>query len=164
MSEYLEKARADGVIFGDEKGVFNGDEVATRAEFIAIAERFWGLSGGENVFSDVSEDDWFCKSFAAANFCGVFSGTAEGEARPYEHIKTEDAVAIIGRYYNATNHKGSYIGLSPYAENYFGYAFENGMFSGWNFLPNPKKGITKNEVIALFYRYQEKNGQTECFV
>ena len=163
MSEYLSKAQADGIIFGDEKGVLNEDKKATRAEFLAIATRFWGLSGGENIFSDVTEDDWFCKSIAAANFCGIFSGTPEGEARPYELIKTEDAVSIIGRYYNATAHKGKYTGLAEYAEHYFGYAFENGLFSSWRHLPNPKQSVTKGEIIALFYGYRDKNEQTDCF-
>ena len=163
VSEYLLKAQEDGIIFGDEKGNLHGDNEATRAEFLAIAERFWGLSGGENIFSDVTEKDWFCKSIAAANFCGIFSGTPEGEAKPRELIKTEDAVAIIGRYYNASACKGRYLGLSEYAEVYFGYAFENGFFSGWKHLPNAKQGITKEEIVSLFYRYREKNEETECF-
>lgn len=162
-SEYITKAIQEGIIFGDEKGVFRGDENITRAEFLAIAERFWGLAGGENVFSDVSEDDWFCKSIAAANLYGIFSGTPEGEARPYEPIRTEDAISVIGRYYNAKSHKGSYIGLSEYAKEYFGYAFENGMFSDFKRLPNPKNSIAKVEALALFYRYQEKNEQTDFF-
>ena len=163
MSEYLSKAQEEGVIFGDEKGVLNEDKEATRAEFLAIAARFWGLSGGENIFSDVAEKDWFCKSIAAANFCGIFAGTPEGEARPYELITTEDAVAIIGRYYNAAAHKGRYTGISPYAEDYFGYAFENGLFSQWGHLPNPKQGVTKGEIISLFYEYRDKNNKTDCF-
>ena len=163
VSEYLLRAQEEGIIFGDEKGVIHGDDEATRAEFLAIAERFWGLTGGENIFSDVTETDWFCKSIAAAHFCGIFSGTQEGEAKPYELIKTEDAVTIIGRYYNASNCKGKYIGLSEYAEAYFGYAFENGFFSGWKHLPNAKQGITKEEIVSLFYRYREKNEEIECF-
>ena len=163
MEKYLVKAKEDGVLFGDEKGVLHEDDDATRAEFLAIATRFWKLSGGKNSFSDVKEGDWFCGSIAAANFCGIFYGTPEGEAKPFELIKTEDAVSIIGRYYGATEHKGSYKGLSKYAEAYFGYAFENGLFSGWKQLPNPKHSITKGEIVSLFYRYQEKNQQSECF-
>ncbi|MBR4720856.1 MAG: hypothetical protein IK057_03735 [Clostridia bacterium] len=163
MSEYLSKAQEEGIIFGDENGVLNEDKEATRAEFLAIATRFWGLSGGENVFSDVTEKDWFCKSIAAANFCGIFAGTPEGEAKPYELIKTEDAIAIIGRYYNATAHKGKYTGIAEYAADYFGYAFENGLFSSWRHLPNSKQGVTKGEIISLFYGYRDKNVQTDCF-
>lgn len=163
MSEYLAKAQGEGIIFGDEKGNLREDEELTRAEFLAIAVRFWELSGGENVFSDVSEKDWFCKSIAAANFCGIFWGTLEGEAKPREIIKTEDAITVIGRYYNATYHKGRYSGLSEYAESYFGYAFENGFFSGWRHLPNPKQGITKSQAVSLFYRYREQNTLSDCF-
>ena len=164
ITEYILRAREEGIVFGDENGNLQEDKEVTRAEFLTIAARFWKLSGGENVFSDVAEDDWFCKSIAAAHFYGIFSGTETGEAKPYELIKIEDAVAIVGRYYNATDHKGRYIGISEYAEHYFGYAFENGIFSGWRYLPNAKHGITKGEVVSLFYRYQEKNEQTECFV
>lgn len=163
ISEYLTKAQSDSFVFGDESGDLHGDDEVTRAEFLAIAVRFWELSGGENVFSDVSEEDWFCKEVAAANACGIFFGTPEGEAKPRELIKTEDAISVIGRYYNASNHKGRYSSLSAYAESYFGYAFESGFFAGWKRLPNPRKGITKNEVLSLFYRYKEKNEQSGCF-
>ena len=163
MPDYLVSAQNDGVIFGDEKGDLHENEPATRAEFLALTVRFLGLTGGENVFSDVSENDWFAKSMAAAYFSGIFAGFPDGTARPYEQVKTEDAIAILGRYYNATEHKGQYSGISGYAADYFGYAFENGIFSAWRHLPAPKRSITKGEVISLLYRYREENSENVCF-
>jgi len=163
IQETLLTAKAEGVIFGDEKGNLRADEEATRAEFLTFLVRFLDLSGGENAFSDVSEGDWFEPSVSAANFGGIFSGYEDGTARPYELIKTEDAVAIIGRYYNAVSHKGSYIGVADYAEGYFGYAFENGVFSDWKYLPVPKRNITRGEIISILYKYREKNSEDMCF-
>ena len=67
MSDYLITAQEDGVIFGDEKGNLHENDYATRAEFLALAVRFLELSGGENVFLDVSDSDWFSKSIASAH-------------------------------------------------------------------------------------------------
>ena len=163
MSDYLITAQKDGILFGDEKGDLHENEPATRAEFLALTVRFLGLTGGENVFSDVSEDDWFSGSVASAYFCGIFSGFDDGTARPYEQVKTEDAIAILGRYYNATEHKGQYSGVSGYAADYFGYAFEKGIFSAWKHLPAPKRSITKGEIISILYRYREENSENVCF-
>lgn len=163
MQETLLAARADGIIFGDENGNLREEEEATRAEFLTFLVRFLDLSGGENVFSDVNEGDWFEPFISAANLSGIFSGFTDGTARPYDLIKTEDAVAIIGRYYNAVSHRGSYSGVSDYAEDYFGYAFENGIFSDWKYLPVPKKSITREEIISILYKYRERNYGNVCF-
>lgn len=162
-SGYLLAAKNDGIIYGDENGNLREDDEATRAEFLAFLVRFLGLSGGENTFSDVSENDWFEKYISAASFSGIFSGFSDGTARPHELITTEDAVTILGRYYNAASRKGSYGGVSEYAADYFGYAFENGIFSEWKKLPVPKHGITRGEIISILYRYKEENVQNSCF-
>ncbi|MBR4723333.1 MAG: S-layer homology domain-containing protein [Clostridia bacterium] len=163
MQEILSTARADGIILGDGKGNLHEEQEATRAEFLTFLVRFLELSGGENVFSDVSDGDWFEPFVSAANFSGIFSGFEDGTARPYDLIKTEDAVSIIGRYYNAVSHKGSYSGVSDYAEDYFGYAFENGVFSDWKYLPVPKRSITREEIISVLYKYREINSKNSCF-
>ncbi len=163
MNDYIITAQEDGVIFGDEKGNLHENDYATRAEFLALAVRFLGLSGGENAFSDVSDSDWFSKSVAAAYFCGIFAGFEDGTARPLEPVKTEDVIAILGRYYNATEHKGQYSGVSDYAADYFGYAFENGIFSAWKHLPAPKRSITKGEIVSVLYRFHEENSEEVCF-
>lgn len=163
MPHYLLSAQNEGIIVGDEKGNLHLEEEATRAEFLTFLVRFLGLSGGENVFSDINENAWFAPYFSAANFSGIFAGFSDGTARPYELIKTEDAVAILGRYYNASTHKGSYSGVSDYAVDYFGYAFENGIFSQWRHLPAPKRGITREEIISILYRYREENEENRCF-
>lgn len=163
MPDCILAAQKEGIIFGDEKGNLHLEEEATRAEFLTFLVRFLGLSGGENVFSDISENDWFASCVAAANFSGIFLGFSDGTARPYERIKTEDAIAILGRYYNAASHKGSYSGISDYAVDYFGYAFENGIFAEWKHLPAPKSGITREEIISILYRYRKENVQNLCF-
>jgi hypothetical protein len=163
MQETLLAAQEEDIIVGDEKGNLRENEEATRAEFLAFLVRFLDLSGGENVFSDVNEGDWFEPFVSAANLGGIFSGFEDGTARPYDVIKTEDAVTIIGRYYNASVHKGNYSGVSDYAEDYFGYAFENGIFSDWKYLPAPKRSITRGEIISILYKYRERNSENLCF-
>lgn len=163
MEGYLASAQKEGLLFGDENGELRENETATRAEFLTLLTRFLGLSGGENEFSDISDGDWFAGAVAAASFNGIFFGYDDGTARPYELIKTEDAIAVIGRYYSATEHKGKYSGVSDYATDYFGYAFENGIFSAWKHLPAPNRGITRGEIVSVLYRYREENDKNICF-
>ena len=163
IGRYVAYAKEDGLLVGDPEGNLRAEDFATRAEFLAIIVRFFELTGGENVFSDVKEEDWYAQSISAAHFCGIYEGYDDGTARPYELIKTEDAISVIGRYYNATKHKGRYSGVSSYAEAYFGYAFEKGMFDVWEYLPDPKSEITRGEIVALLYMYREENGSEECF-
>ncbi|MDD6735018.1 MAG: S-layer homology domain-containing protein, partial [Clostridiales bacterium] len=156
QEDYISRAFAEGIIVGDENGNFDGDKQATRAEFAAIAVRFLKLSGGVNVFSDVSDSDWFADSVAAAAANGMLFGYEDGRMRPDEPIKCEDAVTIIGRFYEA---EASGIGLhsvSPYARRYYAYALEHDLFTSWQF-SNPAHNITKSEILSLLYRYSQQD-------
>ncbi len=155
MDNYIARAVEDGILYGDENGNLGENNLATRAEFLSILVRFLGLSGGNNDFLDVKNTDWFSSSVATAKFCGIFAGYDDGTARPMENLLTQDAVSIFGRYYNAVSTRGKYLNVSDYAEKYFAYAYENRFFDEFDNFPNPKRYITKGEIITLLYRYKE---------
>lgn len=154
-ADYISRAAAEGIIVGDENGNFDGNAAATRAEFAAIAVRFLGLSGGVNVFTDVSDSDWFAESISAAAANGMLFGYEDGRVRPYAPIKCEDAVTIIGRYYEAASDGGPR-NVSGYARKYYAYALKNSIFTSWSF-NNPQHNITKGEILELLYNYKEQD-------
>ena len=154
--DYVSRAYSDGIIFGDETGNFDGEKQATRAEFAAMAVRFFGLSGGVNVFGDVSDSDWFSQSIASAAANGMLFGYEDGMVHPYEPITCEDTVTIIGRYYEAYANPDGLNNVVPYARRYYSYALENALFTGWK-LNDPQHCVTKGEIVELLYKYREND-------
>lgn len=150
---YVETARADGVVTGDENGDFNEDKIASRAEFAVMLVKFLNLDGGINVFSDVKSSDWFSHAMAAASRYGLLVGDENNMARPGEAIKREDAVTVLGRYYKAVSKTGTSSGaVSDYAAGYWGYAEDNGLI-GEEQLQNPAAAATKGELLKMIYDY-----------
>lgn len=156
---YIDVARKDGVVAGNESGGFDEDKLASRAEFAVMLTKFLNLSGGINVFSDVHENDWFAKALCAANHHGLLMGNEYGMAMPYAPITREDAVTVLGRQYNARTEKGGVNGVSEYARAYWAYAEKNRLLSG----ENPKEQISKGEILKLIYDYDECVAETVRF-
>ena len=70
----------------------------TRAEFTAIAMRFAKLpTGGKNIFSDVTESDWFYDVVVGSIQYGWINGYSDGTFRPNATITRAEVTAIINR-------------------------------------------------------------------
>lgn len=70
----------------------------TRAEFTAIAMRFAKLpTGGENIFSDVTESDWFYDVVVGSIQYGWINGYSDGTFRPNATITRAEVTAITNR-------------------------------------------------------------------
>lgn len=64
-----------GVIKGVGDNQFAPDRAITRAEFTVIAMRFADLdTSGENIFTDVSADDWFYEQVVGSIKYGWITG------------------------------------------------------------------------------------------
>lgn len=158
---YVDAALADGVIFGDENGNVNPDNPLTRAEFAVILTQFLGISGGINTFPDVSPHDWFADAMVAANYYSILVGDENGNARPYDMIRREDAVTVLGRYYAAKSQNTAFSeGVSDYAKPYWAYAVSNNLLTVFD----PGDYISKGEVLALLYDYDTKDGREVRFL
>ena len=81
---------------GDNK--FEPERSITRAEFTAMAMKFAvGGEEGENIFSDVDEDDWFYKAVVDSIQYGWINGFSDGTFRPYKTITRAEVVTIVNR-------------------------------------------------------------------
>jgi hypothetical protein len=87
-----------GVLQGYGDGAFGPGDPVTRAQFTAIAMRFGTLDAtGENLFSDVSEGDWFYPYVVGAIQSGWITGYPDGTFRPDATIARAEVVAITNR-------------------------------------------------------------------
>lgn len=87
-----------GIIAGIGNGQFAPDRAITRAEFTVIAMRFAELdTSGENIFTDVSEDDWFYDYVVGAIKYGWITGYSDGRFGPYDTITRAQVTTIVNR-------------------------------------------------------------------
>ena len=158
---YVNLAIGDGVITGDENGNVNPDNPVTRAEFAVIVTKFLNLSGGINSFSDVAPHDWFHDAMVAANHHSILFGDEHRRANPYALISRQDAVTILGRFYEAKNMNTSLSKDVPqYAKEYWAYAASEGLLTQ----SDPKGYVSKGEMLQLLYDYDIKDSGSIRFM
>ncbi len=87
------------IIIGYTNATFNQGGNITRAEFASIVELAMGLAEGmgENTFSDISKEDWYCRYIETASVYGIIAGFADGTFGPNDKITRELAMTIVVR-------------------------------------------------------------------
>lgn len=89
-----------GVIAGYEDGSFRPNAPITRAEFAAIATRFFaerGVTYNEGLFADITGDEWFADVVAAAVDRGLLGGYPDDTVRPNATITRAESCAVVNR-------------------------------------------------------------------
>lgn len=89
-----------GVIAGYEDGSFRPNAPITRAEFAAIATRFFaerGVTYNEGLFADITGDEWFADVVAAVADRGLLGGYPDGTVRPNATITRAESCAVVNR-------------------------------------------------------------------
>ena len=89
-----------GIVKGYEDGSFRPNAPITRAEFGAIATRFFAETGATYVpgtFTDVTGDEWYANAIQDAVNLGLIGGYPDGTVRPNNNITRAEACAIVNR-------------------------------------------------------------------
>lgn len=87
-----------GLVEGVGNNEFAPDRAITRAEFTVIAMRFTnGEVSGENIFSDVSTNDWFYDQVVGSIQYGWITGYEDGTFRPNTTIARAEVTTIVNR-------------------------------------------------------------------
>ena len=89
-----------GIVKGYEDGTFRPNAPITRAEFAAIATRFFEETGATyepGTFIDVTGDEWFAGAIMDAVNLGLIGGYEDGTVRPNNNITRAEACAIVNR-------------------------------------------------------------------
>lgn len=148
-------------INGYPDGSFKPDDNVTRAEFAKIVCNTFGISGSyKEIFSDVSENDWFAQSVCALSDLNIVNGYSS-EFSPNSNIKREDAAVILFRLLDYLNintsgsklHFGDTDFISDYALASVEKMSEAGIITGDdNLMFNPLNNLTRAEACAIIHR------------
>ena len=87
-----------GLAGGYQDGSFKPDNLITRAEFMALANRAFSLTSVAPIeFMDVNSTDWHAVEVAKAMAAGYISGYEDNTIRPDNEITREEAAAMLAR-------------------------------------------------------------------
>ncbi|TYP74856.1 glycosyl hydrolase [Paenibacillus methanolicus] len=96
----LERWAENGVLTGDANGVLMPNKAITRAEYVAILNRVFGLTAkAASNFTDVGANDWYANELAIAKQAGYYTGFPDGTARALAPVTREDAVTLLARLF-----------------------------------------------------------------
>lgn len=91
---------AMGIIGGYEDGSFQPNASITRAEFAAIAVRFFeekSVDYDMGSFIDIEGDEWYADAIQAAKEYGIIGGYPDGSFQPNDVITRAEACSIVNR-------------------------------------------------------------------
>lgn len=104
-SGYVKYLNNHGVAYGKTKTTFAPDDAITRAEYTALAVRFFEVYGDGSAeimekyksFDDVSEGDWAASYIQAATKYGWVNGYEDGSFHPSCQITRAEVVTLTNR-------------------------------------------------------------------
>ncbi len=91
---------AMGIVTGYEDGSFKPNAPITRAEFAAMAVRFFEEDSAiyeEGTFNDIAGSEWFADAVQAAKDHSIIGGYPDGSFQPNKNISRAEACSIINR-------------------------------------------------------------------
>ena len=112
-SGYAKYLNNYGVVYGTEDGKFSPDKPITRAEFVAMAVRFFEVYGNGNPvimeqyaeFNDVSDGYWAAEYIKDAAIYGWVKGYGDSTFRASQEITRAEVVTIVNRLLDRTADK-----------------------------------------------------------
>ena len=99
---------AMGILTGFEDGSFQPNAPITRAEFAAIAVRFYendSVDYTDGTFSDITGSEWFADAVQAAKEQGIIGGYPDGSFQPNKAITRAEACSIVNRTLDRVPHE-----------------------------------------------------------
>ena len=112
-SGYVKYLNNYGAVYGKEDGNFDPDAAISRAEFVAMAVRFFEVYGDGNPtimeqyaeFTDISDGYWAAQYIRDAAIYGWIRGYGDGTFRATQAITRAEVVTIVNRLLDRTADK-----------------------------------------------------------
>lgn len=98
--EAIVKCAEKGILRGYDDNTYMPDNLVTRAEFASILIRIAGITVEDeydDVFTDVTENDWYFANVYAAKEAGIINGTSNTEFSPNAYITREEMATMVYR-------------------------------------------------------------------
>ncbi|HZK17795.1 MAG TPA: S-layer homology domain-containing protein [Clostridia bacterium] len=96
----IEVLASQNVLLGTGNGLFSPEGWLTRAEFMAMIVRAYGLldyEGEPCTFRDVAENDWYVKYLSPAVSVGLIGGYTDNTFRPHNEITRQEMAVLVSR-------------------------------------------------------------------
>ncbi len=107
-----------GIVDGYPDGTFMPDEPITRAEFAALAVRFFKVKNVNKDYFDDDEGHWAEPEINAAASIGLIEGYGDGTFRPERNIKRSEAMTIVNKVLGRHPHKDQLLpGMITWEDN-----------------------------------------------
>lgn len=158
-----------GVIKGSGNHLFFPGSAITRADFIVMLDRAFGMSealdsgliDSSGTFVDVPGNTYYSKSVTAAKAFGVATGTDDNRFLPEQNMTRQDAMVFLKRTLDRTQltlPAGSLSGytdinqISNYARESVSALVNARVISGSNGKLSPTANVTRAEMAVMLYR------------
>ena len=158
-----------GVIKGSGNHLFYPGSAITRADFIVMLDRAFGMSealdsgliDSNGTFVDVPGNTYYSKSVTAAKAFGVATGTDDNRFMPDQNMTRQDAMVFLKRTLDRTQltlPAGNLSGysdidqISSYAREAVSALVNARVISGSNGKLSPTANVTRAEMAVMLYR------------
>lgn len=150
-----------GVVSGYGDGSFRPDRSISRAEFVSVINKLFGLSVKSDVnFADVPASAWYSSQLAIAKHAGYYEGFSENRAMADAAITRQDAATLLSRIFEAAGSPAQTAPATPYTDSaaISGYAKEavaalSGIITGYSDGSfKPQGNLTRAETVTLIDR------------
>jgi len=159
-SSTISKWIDQGLIKGYGDNTIRPDNPVTRAEFVSMVNRAWGISndGYSLVFQDVAKDQWYYSDIAAAYNLGYISGSSPETFEPDSTITREQAAVMIAqlltweanRQDNVLSGLADYEQLADWSKPYVETIFAQGILKGYpDKTFRPTRSVTRAEAMVV---------------
>ncbi len=168
----------NGIVQGGGDHLFYPGNPITRADFIVMLDRAYGMSdalqsglvASKGTFSDVPAGAYYAKAVNAARAFGVAGGTSDGRFLPQQKMTRQDAMVFLKRTIDCTPLRlaagqlsgfGDIAQVASYAREAVGALVTAQVIGGSNGRLNPTAQVTRAEMAVMLYRathMTEQNG------
>lgn len=150
-----------GYLNGKPDGGFHPQDTITRAEFVKVINRMFGLTTTSGVtFTDVPSGYWAKDEIDIAVTNGVAQGDGAGNFEPEKPITRQEAAKMIANYLNISDLDHDkiskfpdYSQISYWAINEFEAVVEKGYIKGNDLgMLSPKSNMSRAEAVVMLGR------------
>lgn len=163
--EAISRLHASGIMQGTTATAFSPKRPVTRAEFITVLIRAFGITpttSAISAYTDVPRSTWYYGAIQAATELGLTNGLGNGTFRPDQALTRQEAAVWLGKTLKQAIPAAS--SLSTYRDNSSIAAWASpyvtaisalGLMQGSEGLFHPAQSITRQETAVIFDRLLE---------
>lgn len=156
-----------GLITGFQDGSLRPDQVISRIEFVALANRLFAYKGTASLhFGDVPGGAWFEPQVKAAVAAGYIYGFPDGTFKPSRPLSRAEAAVMLAKLVpvverdgaNALGAFGDKGDVPAYARTALGALIEGGYVQGFSDgTVRPDRKLTRAEAVVLLDRIRTQS-------